>query len=198
MKIWIRTLLLSLLPLAAHTADLPDGVTGIRPPQSQKLSDGKQAYQYPEALVVLTPTPSGASEDIVIYQNLPTGAAKDTTLRIPNDVGNFFAGVSGDAAFIISQTGPDATLFIYSLSKKKSMFSGGFREPARVRGNSVEFEKLVKDGLNSLTPAEAKAYPKIAKLMSQGLSAGWFQKVRINLENYTEDTIGKPTLHEMQ
>jgi hypothetical protein len=197
MKTWIRILLLSLLPLAAHTADLPDGVTGIRPPQSQKLRDGKQAYQYPEALVVLTPASSEAGEEIMIYQNL-TGDAKDTTLRIPNDAANYFAGVSGDAAFVVSQTGPDATLSIYSLSKKKRMFTGGFREPARVRGNSVEFEKLVQGGLNSLTPAEAKAYPKIAKLMSQGLSAGWFQKVRINLENYTEDTIGKPTLHEMQ
>jgi hypothetical protein len=198
MNVWSKSLLLAFLPLALHGAELPDGIVGLRPPQTQAIAGGKQAYHYPEALVVVSPSPSEAGEEITVYKNTTPDAKDAQVLIIPNDSANYFAGLSGDAVFVISQTGPDATLSIYSLMRKKKVFEAGFREPARVRGSSIEFEKLTEGGLTSLTPEQAKAYPRVAALMKQGLSAGWFQKIKLSLDTYTEKPIGKPVLHEMQ
>lgn len=198
MKIWCKCLLIAFAPLIAQAAELPDGLVGLKAPESQSMPGGKLAYHYPEALVVVTPSTSEVGEEIAVYKKAKSGAKNVRILSIPNDSANYFAGLAGDAVFVISQTGPDASLSIYSLATKNKVFEAGFREPARVRGSSVEFEKLLKGGLNSLTPAEAQAYPKVAALMKQGLSAGWFQKVRLSLDSYNEKPIGKPVLHEMQ
>lgn len=201
MKAWTRSFLFGyLLPLVAHAGGLPDGVLGLPKPRIQKDSETRQTYIYPEALVTVASQDADAGEEIAIYRKTATNtpSPENLLLRIPNDSANYFAGLAGDAVFVVSQTGPDGSLYIHSLSRKKQVFADGFREPARVRGKFVELEKLIKGGLTSLSPEERNAYPKVAKLVDQGLSAGWFQKVRINLDTYSEEVIGHPVLHEMQ
>lgn len=181
-------------------------IRGLPKPQVADLPEGARQYGYSEYIVIAAPRRASAGEEILIRKRASADgragtAAGATVLRLANNEdADYFAGISGDAAFVIAQTGPDGVLKIYDLRAGRKVFEGGFRgESAKMAGrNTLEFEKEVQGGVDRLDASEAKRFPKIKQWLDQGGSAGWFQRVRLNLGTFETVNVGEPQLRAMQ
>ena len=184
-----------------------DPLQGVPTPPAHQNQDGSLCYAYSDFLVFVTPTPT-VGENILVCKrskNIPSDqlfhrAKLPKYLNIPADKdANYFAGIYLNALFIIAQTSPDTVLKIYNLETKKKIIECGFHGTIQVvNEETIEFEKLIKPGIMKLSPSEAKRFPKINQWLQIGNSAGWFQKVSVNLETFKESSSENLLLREMQ
>lgn len=175
-------------------------VKGLPAPEPAKVRGDRKAFLYPDFVVVTTPHQGSVGEDIAIYPrgNSRSLKEKDLILRIEGDEPTHFVGLWGDAVFLIKQTGPDGIFSIYSLSQKKEVFTSGYDEPVEFTdGKFIELYQLL-ESMITMTPQQRKEYPDVAAGADNWFTVGRFQKVRIDLEDYSVSPVGKPVLRNMQ
>jgi hypothetical protein len=75
-------------------------------------------------------------------------------MAVTSDFANYFAGVDGDALFVISETGPDGVFKIYDLTTRRKVFEAGYAEGSikMVDHNVLELQKLLPVRVGRLEP----------------------------------------------
>lgn len=183
-------------------------IKGIEHPLSVQEGKQKSLYVFDDYLVQTVEDHEACGNNISVFKRpqLSPSLIESKLIHFPaylviaNDGGNYFAGISGKALFVIQQTGPDGTLLIYDLSTKKKVFDRGFRdESAHISNGKLYFKTFVREiPSGKLSAVDAKKYPQVAKDMAETGGGGWFREISIDLSTFQTKNIGALEPHCMQ